>query len=107
MLDLFKLLTAPSSPPDGLLLLLAALPVPEVLPVVFEPFPLLVVPLLFVFEGFDVFPPSLLPVDGFSVPGVVTFAGELSSSTFILYSLPEASVVTAYTPNSVLLTVTI
>ena len=80
--------------------MLAELPEPDVLPV-FVPLPVLF-PLL-VFDGFvGLFPPSVFPF-----PGAVTFAGELSSSTFILSSLPEASFVTAYIFNSVLLTVTI
>ena len=80
--------------------MLAELPEPDVLPV-FVPLPVLF-PLL-VFDGFVVvFPPSVFPF-----PGAVTFAGELSSSTFILSSLPEASFVTAYIFNYVLLTVTI
>ena len=39
--------------------------------------------------------------DGFveSVEPVVTFVGELSSSTLILSSFPELSVVTAYIPK--------
>ena len=48
---------------------------------------------------FDV-EPEFVP-DGFveSVEPVVTFVGELSSSTLILSSFPELSVVTAYIPK--------
>ena len=41
----------------------------------------------------------LPPLDAESFPGVVTVAGELSSSTFILSSLPVASFDTAYIPK--------
>jgi len=39
------------------------------------------------------------PFDVESVEPVVTFVGELSSSTLILSSFPELSVVTAYIPK--------
>lgn len=82
-----------------------ALSSPPVVVLVFPVFPEFVLPVLL-----DVFPgfvpgvvddePDVLPVlDVESVPGVVICAGELSSSTFILSSLPVASFVTAYIPK--------